>query len=206
MGGVKPMAAGKRVYRGRTKRRGRVLPGAAVLGSALLLAACGGRAADPVLNQSPFDMRLSCAHVAAERAANVRRIEDLRDERNFNRVRNLTRVPGAILGNPLTALALVDTSRAVYVEIDALEKRNGQLDRLEVEKACGVQAVAAAPEAPPAPSGPGVTDYEALIVAEETARVEAEALLEAATDAELEAASGAAPESAPAEEAAQAAQ
>lgn len=114
--------------------------GAAVLVLAATAAGCGGRVANPVSREGNFDIRLSCAHIRAERIANDRRIEDLRDERVDNRVRNLTKIPSVIFGNPFTALALVDTSRAIYVEIGAIEERNHRLDELGTEKNCAVEA------------------------------------------------------------------
>ncbi|MEO1293390.1 MAG: hypothetical protein AAFV62_11245 [Pseudomonadota bacterium] len=106
-----------------------------------LLTGCGGRAADPVASDNALDFRLTCAHLTAERAANLHRIEDLRDERVDNRIRTATRVPGAIFGNPLSALALADTSRAIYVEIDALQTRNDRIDVLAAEKQCDLAPV-----------------------------------------------------------------
>lgn len=131
----KTASAGERT---RTPKR-RSLLAFSALGAALLVAGCGGRAANPVSESSAFDLKLSCAHLDAEAEANSRRIDDLRDERNTNRLRNLTRVPGALIGNPLSALALADTSRAIYVEIDALEARNERLEELKQEKRCGEQ-------------------------------------------------------------------
>ncbi|MEL6977391.1 MAG: hypothetical protein AAGM38_01775 [Pseudomonadota bacterium] len=143
--------AAQRRRRGRHERwAGRWILGAAALTAVLGLSACGGRVADPVAQRSDLDSRLNCAHLGAEKAANLRRMEDLRDERVDNRIRSVARVPGAIIGNPLSAIALADPSLAIYEEIDALEARNARIDELIAEKNCGAaptdaRSAAAAP-------------------------------------------------------------
>lgn len=117
----------------------RVARGARWTAAAALIAAaaaCGGRATQEVAVDRPLDDRLSCVHIDAERRANVDRIADLEEEREANRLRSLTRAPGAVLGNPLTAIALADPSVAIYREIEGLELRNGRLDELAVERGC----------------------------------------------------------------------
>ena len=112
--------------------------GAGVAAGALLIvvAGCGGRPANPTATNSALDARLNCAHLAAEKEANLRRLEDLDDERDANRVRSLTRLPGALIGNPLSAIVLADPSIAIYQEEAALEKRNARIDALIAEKTC----------------------------------------------------------------------
>lgn len=129
-----PASAETKTRRDRTV--GRRLAALASLGAVALLAACGGRSATPVQQTSALDQLFTCAHLDAEIAANTLRMEDLRDERVANRLRNLTRVPGALFGNPLSALALADPSLAIYREIDALEKRNTHVSEMRVEKDC----------------------------------------------------------------------
>lgn len=128
-----------------------------VAGLALVaLSACGGRSSDPVSSVNPLDQLFTCDHLTAEIAANTLRMEDLRDERVANRLRNLTRVPGAFFGNPLTALALADTSLAIYREIDALERRNDQVAEMRRDKQCdsGGRTLIALPGVTPTPAAP----------------------------------------------------
>lgn len=134
---------------------------AVTIGLVALLAACGGRTSNPVSERSELDQLFTCAHLEAETSANALRISDLRDERATNRLRNLTRVPGALLGNPLSALALADPSIAVYREIEALERRNAWITAMSQERNCLDQAqpVIAAPPPPPVPE-PTVTAVE----------------------------------------------
>lgn len=119
---------------------------AAVLALTLTVAACGGRSADPVARVSPLDLLLGCGNFEAERRANFDRIEDLKGERQDNRLRGAGRVVSGVFGNPLTALALIDLSTAIYQEIGALEARNERLVELEAEQGCGQ---APAPLTPP---------------------------------------------------------
>lgn len=117
----------------------------------LALGACGGRSTNAVSEANPLDQLFSCQHLDAELAANTLRMDDLRDERVANRLRNLTRVPGAFFGNPLSALALADPSVAIYREIDALERRNENVARMRAEKDCdggGDTLIAVSPFAP----------------------------------------------------------
>lgn len=126
---------------GKARPRRIVRQGAAIAAAGVLcvgLAACGGRTGNPVAAQSQLDGRLSCAHLGAERKANLRQMEDLRDERVDNRVRSVSRLPGALIsGNPLSLIALADPSTAIYDELAALERRNERIDALLAEKRCG---------------------------------------------------------------------
>lgn len=118
------------------------------------LAGCGGRSTSAVDTTTALDQLFTCDHLDAEYAANIRRMEDLEDERVANRLRNLTRVPGALIGNPLSALALTDLSVAIYREINALERRNARVQEIRYEKDCdghGDTLIAAPPVTPPAP-------------------------------------------------------
>lgn len=130
---------------------------------ALFLAGCGGRAANPVVTSQALDQRLDCDNLRNQKAFNVKRIEDLEDERVANRTRSLARVPGAIVGNPISAIALADTSRAIYVEIDALEARNQEIDRQLASAECAAPATPApAPIEARAPIDDSGVDYGAV--------------------------------------------
>lgn len=153
-------------------------------GSATLLAllltsslvACGGRSANPVSATSNLDGIRECEHLEEEKTANLRRIEDLEDERRDNRVRSATRIPGALIGSPISAIVLADPSLAVYQEIAAFEKRNLRLEELLAEKNCGAAPTPAArlqtDNAPPPASvavAPPTTVQEPIIAPEAAA-------------------------------------
>lgn len=109
-----------------------------------VVAACGGRPAQPVAAVRQIDVALTCEHISAEQKANEARAADLRDERVDNRIRTLSRLPGAIIGNPFTAIALADPSIAIYRELNALETRNDRLTAMRTERACDAPAEDAA--------------------------------------------------------------
>ncbi|MCI4664201.1 MAG: hypothetical protein MRY74_05720 [Neomegalonema sp.] len=134
------------------ERMMRSIGGLVAVAAIVATAGCGGRAAAPVSLETALDAKLDCSQIAAERAFNAKRIEDLEDERNRNRVRSLSRVPGALIGNPLSAIALADLSVAIYREIAALRARDKRLIALEKEKSCGVKT--ATPAKPPEPAAP----------------------------------------------------
>ena len=120
----------------------------AVLALTLTVAACGGRAADPIAQVSPVDLLLGCGNIEAEQRANLLRIEDLKGERQDNRMRGAGRVVSGVFGNPLSALALIDLSTAIYQEIGALEARNERLVELKAERGCGQSPAPVDDEAP----------------------------------------------------------
>ena len=115
----------------------RSLRGAAAAALVGTLAACGGRATQLPPTTTELDPKLDCRQVVAEQNFIRKRIKDLEDERRQNTVRTLSRVPGALIGSPLSAIALADPSVAIYREIDAWNARNRQLIRLYTEKDCG---------------------------------------------------------------------
>lgn len=135
---------------------------AATLAAAVVLSGCGGRASDPLPLRTDLDPQLDCVQLTAQRSFLVQRIADLEDERADNRARTLSRVPGALIGSPVTAILLADPSIAVYREIDAAEKRDAELARLQSERGCDV-AAPGAPEEEAEPLAPfTVEDYRAL--------------------------------------------
>lgn len=94
----------------------------------LLLAACGGRKAEPVEAVRASDPQLTCAHIAAERRVNQSRVADLAGESQFRTQNNV----GMLLASPL----FLDLSDSVQVEIRAIDERNVQLDKLSAAKGC----------------------------------------------------------------------
>lgn len=103
---------------------------------AALLAACGGRVANPVALDSGFDDRLSCAHLAGERANNVKRLSELTGEGEDRIENNL----GLLVTSPL----FLDFSDTLKREAEALIARNERLSALMDEKNCADEPVPAA--------------------------------------------------------------
>jgi hypothetical protein len=87
---------------------------------------CGGRVGSPVAATTPYDDKLDCAHLQAEKSVNVARMADLLGERD-NDVRNNL---GMLLLNPLF-LNLSDTEQK---EITAFQARNQVLDGLITQR------------------------------------------------------------------------
>lgn len=162
----------------RTAKRGAAVAAAALV---LTLSACGGRKAEPLPLQTALDPQFDCVQLAAQRAFLVRRIADLEDERDFNRARTLSRVPGALIGSPISAILLADPSIAIYREIDAAEARDDELERLQEARGCLVQAPGAPAEEAEDPGPPpfDTSQYDQLVAAaqsktEQTEDVESE--------------------------------
>lgn len=144
------------------RRTGKSAGALVLLAMVLVVAACGGRRAEPIPVRTDLDPQFNCAQLTAQRSFLVRRIAELEDERNFNRARTLSRLPGALIGSPISAIVLADPSVAIYQEIEAAEERDVELARLQEERGCNVEAPGA-PEEPAAPITPfGVDDYQAL--------------------------------------------
>lgn len=169
-------------------RRARRVVGAVVLCGAL--AACGGRSAQPVAVVREIDVALTCEHIDAELRANTAREADLRAERVDNRLRTLSRLPGAIIGNPVTAIVLADPSIAIYRELNALDTRNGRLETLRTERTCGAEPAPAAviaqvddPTEVVGPAAPAALIAEAETPADETAGAPETATAEGAVGA-----------------------
>lgn len=141
---------------------GKTAAAAALLG---VVAACGGRSAQPVASVQDVDVQLTCSHIDAELAANAARADDLRGERNDNRVRSLSRVPGAIVGSPITAIVLADPSIAIYRELNALSVRNSRLQALQLERGCTPGAPVVVPAAPPSAPAAAVASAPAPLPA-----------------------------------------
>lgn len=97
----------------------------------LFLAACGGRVAQPVALNSGFDDKLSCAHLAGERANNVKRLSELTGEREDSIENNI----GLLIASPL----FLDFSDTLKREAEVILARNERLDALMDEKECVIE-------------------------------------------------------------------
>ena len=100
--------------------------------TAVLLAACGGRVAQPVLLEQAYDSKLSCAHLAGELANNDKRLIELKAERDGKPAENF----GLLLVSPL----FIDMSDSQKNEVKALIARNDRLKSLMAEKNCETTA------------------------------------------------------------------
>jgi hypothetical protein len=111
--------------------------------TALLLAGCAGRTANPVPIVQAYDDDLSCQQIAAEIQANEARAVQLAAETKSSRNRNIgVGVVGGILFWP--ALFALDLSGAAKAEAEALKSRSEHLANMRVGRGCGTGQ--AAPE------------------------------------------------------------
>ncbi|MEM1277940.1 MAG: hypothetical protein AAGH74_15560 [Pseudomonadota bacterium] len=93
-----------------------------------VIAACGGRQANPVAQQRDIDSQLTCVHLSGERSFNDARIEDLLGELKASDQNNFA----LLVVSPL----FIDLSDSERTEIQALHSRSEELDRLLAEKNC----------------------------------------------------------------------
>lgn len=101
---------------------------ALIWGLALFLGACGGRVAQPVETVRAVDTRLSCDHLQGEFNNNLKRLQELTQERRSAEANNV----GWLLGGPLF-MDLSDTERQ---EATAILSRNERLTYLMKQKKC----------------------------------------------------------------------
>ncbi|QXQ04833.1 hypothetical protein KX816_11010 [Sphingosinicellaceae bacterium] len=99
------------------------------IGCCVALAGCGGRVAKPVMLSNNFDAQLTCEHLAAERAANRRRVADLTNEKSQK--------PGYNIGILLVSPLFLDFSNSVKTEVTAIAARDQRLGELEKARSCG---------------------------------------------------------------------
>lgn len=99
-----------------------------ILVSAMILAGCGGRVANPIALNKSFDGELSCAHLAGELDVNAKRLVELTGESKDKPIHNL----GMMLSSPL----FHDLSPTQKNEAAALVARNDRLNALAKNKAC----------------------------------------------------------------------
>ena len=93
-----------------------------------LLAACGGREARIVAEQSGLDDRLTCSHLQGESSSNVARLSELNQERN-NRTRDSL---GFMLMSPL----FIDLSDTEKRESEGMLRRNNRVQALATARGC----------------------------------------------------------------------
>lgn len=106
-----------------------------ILAVGIVVAACGGRTANPVSIVRATDGQLSCSLMSAEIETNNQRARTLAKERDDARTKNaLIGTAGVLLFWP--ALFALDLKPAEKQEIGALRDRNGHLGRLMQSKSC----------------------------------------------------------------------
>jgi len=91
-----------------------------------LLVGCGGRASRPVAVNTPYDDRLDCAHLQAEKSVNATRAHDLLGEQH----NDLNNSLGFLVWNPL----FIDLSDSEQQEIRAFAAREKVLDTLIAQR------------------------------------------------------------------------
>ncbi len=103
--------------------------------SLLLLAACGGRAANPVASYQPGDDSRSCDGLKAELAANEAEIARLLPDEDATGKNVVLGVAGAFL---IVPWFFMDFKDAEGIEIRAYRRRNVMLRRIASKKSCSV--------------------------------------------------------------------
>ncbi len=96
---------------------------------AVLLQACGGRVAIPVLQYNALDQAFTCEHLKAEFNLNKQKFTALDAEEEQRNIGNTTQL---FLGSPL----LLDLTSTLDKERAALQTRNEQIKKLGIAKNC----------------------------------------------------------------------
>ncbi len=96
---------------------------------AISLQACGGRAAQPVLQYNALDQAFTCEHLKAEFNLNKRKFKALDDEEEQRNIDNTTQL---FFGSPL----LLDLTSTLDKERAALQTRNVEIKKLGTVKSC----------------------------------------------------------------------
>lgn len=96
---------------------------------AVILQACGGRMAVPVLQYNALDQAFTCEHLKAEFNLNKLKFKALDQEEEQRNMDNTTQL---FLGSPL----LLDLTSTLDKERAALQKRNAQIKKLGTGKNC----------------------------------------------------------------------
>lgn len=96
---------------------------------AIMLQACGGRAAHPVLQYNALDTAFTCEHLKAEFNLNKRKFNALDDEEEQRNIDNTTQL---FFGSPL----LLDLTSTLDKERAAIKTRNAQIKKLGIVKSC----------------------------------------------------------------------
>lgn len=115
-----------------------IRPSAALALAALAvsLAACGGRAANPVAMKQSFDADLSCTQIVAEVEANQRRMQTLKKEDDDRAGHNAAVATIGVILVGLPALAMIDDGEAQEKEGAAFRVRNKHLAQMAADKEC----------------------------------------------------------------------
>ena len=96
---------------------------------AVLLQACGGRIAEPVLQYNALDQAFTCEHLKAEFNVNKQKFKALDQEEEQRNIDNTTQL---FFGSPL----LLDLTSTLDKERAALLARNAQIKKLGIAKSC----------------------------------------------------------------------
>ncbi len=96
---------------------------------AVILQACGGRIAAPVLQYNALDQAFTCEHLKAEFNLNKQKFSALDKEEEQRNIDNTTQL---FFGSPL----LLDLTSTLDKERAALQNRNAQIKKLGVSKSC----------------------------------------------------------------------
>ena len=99
------------------------------LTACFLMAACGGRVAQPVMLQTSLDENLSCTHLSGEYDNNTKRLVELVGEREGKAAKN---IGTALFVNPI----FLDLSQSQKQEVAALDARNERLIMLGSLREC----------------------------------------------------------------------
>ncbi len=97
--------------------------------AAIILQACGGRIAAPVLQYNALDQAFTCEHLKAEFNVNTLKFKALDQEEEQRNIENTTQL---FFGSPL----LLDLTSTLDKERAALQARNAQIKKLGVDKGC----------------------------------------------------------------------
>lgn len=110
-----------------------------VVALAGLVAACAGRAPNPVATVQPQDTLMDCAAITAEVQSNNRRIQELADEQGWKTAQN---VAAGVAGLVIPVLWLgMDWQGTASKEAAALNSRQQYLATLAGQRQCGTRPV-----------------------------------------------------------------
>ena len=96
---------------------------------AVILQACGGRIAEPVLEYNALDQAFTCEHLKAEFNVTKQKFKALDKEEEQRNIDNTTQL---FFGSPL----LLDLTSTLDRERAALLTRNAQIKKLGIAKSC----------------------------------------------------------------------
>jgi hypothetical protein len=120
--------------------RGFILP--VVMSVGIILAGCGGRAANPVMIAQYGDAKKSCAALELEMSQMQESIQKLVPKTEKTGKNVALGVTGAFL---LVPLFFMDLSQAEQMEVDAFRQRYNHLAVIATDKECATEAKPIAP-------------------------------------------------------------